>query len=257
MASNDPLGNPASELVRKLTPRLLALILIVLLVALALVIFVALSRGGSVNLRDMTFSAPNEQSETISRLEALNVECTSELDAQTQQVNTLGERPTKEDLDQCQARYSQAVPIDKLVQIIGPADSGEAMLSKIQELATKDEDYAQLKQNYFFKLFVLERRIPDYGNSISTHYDRENRREVYKLIQEILLELGFYQGGIDGAQPATMEAVIKFQDTYNAKLQSDANLVTTDVSIEELKPLGHVGYRTLEAFRSWYRENQS
>ena len=99
------------------------------------------------------------------------------------------------------------------------------------------------------------------GNSISTHYDRENRREVYELIQEILLELGFYQGDIDGAQPTTMVAVIKFQDTYNAKLLSDADLAAAeggaDVGVEELKPLGHVGYRTLEAFRSWYRESRS
>ncbi len=255
MSLDDSTGDPISAVVKKLTPRLLATLLIVLLLALTLVISFALFRGGSVNLREMTFSTPSEQNQTIASLQASKGECEAKLKEASQQANELIDRPTKEALSQCEARYSQAIALEELAQIIGAESSREEVLAKLRKLAKTDRNYVQLKQNYFFKLFLLETRIPQYGKSISTRYDNGNRRDTYELIQEILLELGFYEGNIDGSQKSTMNAVIVFQEAYNKRLLQGVNPDDAANSVEILRPLGHVGYRTLEAFRSWYREN--
>lgn len=255
MSLDDSTGDPISAVVKKLTPRLLATILIGLLLALTLVISFALFRGGSVNLKEMTFSAPSEQNEKIASLQASIGECEVKREEASRQADELIDRPTKEALSQCEARNAQAIALEDIAQIIGTERSREEVLSKVQKLAKTDNNYAQLKQNYFFTLFLLETRIPQYGKSISTLYDNGNRRETYELIQEILLELGFYEGNIDGSQKSTMNAVIVFQETYNKRLLRGVNPDDAAASVEILQPLGHVGYRTLEAFRSWYREH--
>lgn len=247
--------NVALEIAKKLTPRLLALILIATLIALTLVISLTLYRGGSANLKDMIFSVPDNQSKTISALEEELKKCSTATESIEQKLNGHNEHPTNEALLQCEDKYSKSIPLDKISQFIGKSKSADEAISKIEKLAIIKTDFTKLKQNYFFKLFILERLIPQYGKSISTHYDGENRRDTYKLLQEILLELGFYNGAITGSQISTKNAVTEFQLAYNKKLETDADMSETSIDAVILQPLGHVGYRTLEAFRSWYRNS--
>lgn len=252
MAENTTSNNVALEIVKKLTPRLLAIILIGTLAALTLAMILTLFRGGSVNLKDMTFNVPDNQDKTITELEKDLAQCESKSENISKELKN---HPTREALLQCENANSQTVQLKSLVQFIGNTSSADEAILKIKKLSKTREDYAKLKQNYFFKLFILERIIPQYGKSISTHYDGKDRRETYKLLQEILLELGFYNGDITGSQLPTKNAVTEFQQAYNKKLETDADMNETSVDAVLLQPLGHVGYRTLEAFRSWYRNN--
>jgi len=252
MTTNNPSENVVLEIAKKLTPRLLAIILILTLAALTFVISLALYRGGSVNLKNMTFSAPNNQDQKISSLEESLKRCKVNAKNITRQLNG---HPTKEALFECEDKNSKSLQLKDLTQFIGSTNSSTEALAKIKNLAKTETDYTKLKQNYFFKLFILERLIPQYGKSISTHYDGENRRDTYKLLQEILLELGFYKDNINGSQISTKHAVIEFQKAYNNKIEIEMDMNETSIDAIILQPLGHVGYRTLEAFRSWYRNN--
>lgn len=255
MTTNNPSENVALEIAKKLTPRILAIILTLTLVALTFVISLALYRGGSVNLKDMTFSAPNNQDQKISSLEESLKLCNLNANNVTRQLNNYDDHPTKESLLECKNINSKSLQLEDLTQFIGNAKSSEEALLKIKSLVKTETDYTKLKQNYFFKLFILERLIPQYGKSISTHYDGENRRDTYKLLQEILLELGFYNDNINGSQISTKNSVIAFQKAYNIKIENEMDMNETSIDAVILQPLGHVGYRTLEAFRSWYRNN--
>ena len=255
MTTNNPSENVVLEIAKKLTPRLLAIILILTLASLTFVISLALYRGGSVNLKDMSFSAPNNQDQKISSLEESLKHCKVNAKNITQQLNGHNEHPTKEALLKCENKNSKSLQLKDITQFIGSTKSSTEALAKIKNLAKTETDYTKLKQNYFFKLFILERLIPQYGKSISTHYDGENRRDTYKLLQEILLELGFYKDNINGSQISTKNAVIEFQKAYNNKIESEMDMNETSIDAVILQPLGHVGYRTLEAFRSWYRNN--
>ena len=255
MTTNNPSENVVLEIAKKLTPRLLAIILILALVALTFVISLALYRGGSVNLKDMTFSAPNNQDLKISSLEESLERCIVNAKNITRQLNGHDGHPTKEALSECEDKNSKSLQLKDITQFIGNTNSSTEALAKIKNLAKTETDYTKLKQNYFFKLFILERLIPQYGKSISTHYDGENRRDTYKLLQEILLELGFYNENINGSQISTKNAVIEFQKAYNNKIENEMDMNETSIDTVILQPLGHVGYRTLEAFRSWYRNN--
>ena len=255
MTTNNPSENVALEIAKKLTPRILAIILILTLVSLTFIISLALYRGGSVNLKNMTFSAPNNQDQKISNLEENLERCNANTKTITQQLNGHNDRLTKETLLECKNRNLKSLQLEDLTQLIGNTISSENALLKIKRLAKTDADYAKLKRNYFFKLFILESLIPQYGKSISTHYDGENRRDTYKLLQEILLELSFYNGLINGSQVSTKNAVIEFQKAYNNKIENEMDMNETSIDAIILQPLGHVGYKTLEAFRSWYRNN--
>jgi len=244
-----------SEIIKKLTPRLLTIVLIAVLLALTLVISFTMSRGGSVSLKDMSFSAPNGQDQKIVELEEKVKDFEVQEKALTNQLNELAKRPARVDFVQCEKRVQESISLEDIGQIIGTVASGKEAISRIGKLIKNESDYIKLKENISFKLLLLEMRIPQYGKAISTHYDGNNRRDTYKLLQEILLELGFYHGEIDGSQIPTRNAVIAFQEAYNEKLRAEAVSDIENVDKQFLQPLGHVGYRTLEAFRSWYRKN--
>jgi len=255
MDQNNSSENAFSEIVKKLTPRLLAIILIVALVALTLVISFALYRGGSVSLKKMEFSAPNSQDQEIENLMGKINDCENKTNKLTEQLKELEKRPKKIELDQCNKKMRESVSLEKIGQIIGIVNSGKEALSEIRKLKKNEDDYGKFKENFSFKLFLLEMRIPQYGKAIPTHYEGNNSSDTYKLLQEILRDLGFYKGKPDGRQESTRNAIIAFQEAYNEKLKNEAELDNGNVDKQVLQPLGYVGYRTLEAFRSWYRKN--
>ncbi|HNY92872.1 MAG TPA: hypothetical protein PKM23_15215, partial [bacterium] len=74
---------------------------------------------------------------------------------------------------------------------------------------------------------------------------RENSRTAaYRMIQELLGEVDFYSGELNGEQQATYAALVAFQQDYNTRVTEN----------EQITSLGSFGYQTLEALRSRYRQ---
>lgn len=138
------------------------------------------------------------------------------------------------------------------------------------ELASKDEQLAALLNKASAKpaacredpdglsdvsrqLYLLEKAIPQYGSSISTLVEPDfERKKAYVLIQTVLKELGFYQGLLDGDQQRTQAAVVHFQKVFNASLKS----LGVAYAPQKIDQFGFVGYKTLEAMRSTYRQQK-
>jgi hypothetical protein len=138
------------------------------------------------------------------------------------------------------------------------------------ELASKDEQLAALLNKTSAKpaacreepdsstdlsrqLYLLEKAIPQYGSSVSTLLEPDfERKKVYLQIQTVLKGLGFYQGQLDGDQQRTRAAVVHFQKVFNASLKN----LGPAYRPQKIDHLGVVGYRTLEAMRSTYRQQK-
>jgi len=238
----DELNNSAAAvIVKKLTPRLLAVVLIVALFSLTAVVAFALYRGGEVNLNGWTFSAPNENLEKVWRLEKLVAACEKE--------------NSKKDLrvEKCENRNLNSMPLERISRLLNSATSDQEITTRIQRLTIIENEYRSHKNRFTFKLFLLENNISKNGQWIATHFDSPEKIEVFKIIQEILRELDLYNGNIDGERLRTREALLKFQNAYNKKLTIENTENGTEIPV--LQPLGYVGFKTLEALRGWYRKN--
>ena len=117
------------------------------------------------------------------------------------------------------------------------------LIKEWEGLASNEQ---QNEAHYAYKLFKLEKTIPTYGAYIDTRILNSNGSltDVYALIQQILQGIRFYEGEVNGDQQLTYEALVKFQQTYNAREQEHK------IPQEDL---GLFGYRTLELVRNTYR----
>jgi len=230
-------------IIKRLTPRLLAIVVALAIVVLAVVVSYALFVGGSVDLKKGTFKAPDRPSATPTEISELN----EKLKEQQKVIDDFYKKDANQMLAECKTALSSSVPMSELAPILGVKSTAEA-LGEIRRLAVATCNDKTTENNLLFKLYQLETIIPDFGKSITTRYDSGNdRTKAFVLIQEILRELTFYDGSLDGDQKKTNEAVIKFQENFNSKLGK----LNADQKIQNL---GAVGYKTLEAMRSAYRQ---
>ena len=218
------------ELIEKLTPRLLFSFLIIALILLAAVSTYTVNQGGDVNIGAWYFnlSSSKEKDTKISQLE--------------KQVLMLSKNPIEEKLLSCQTKLEDRIPIDVITTSLDEEIDIIKIPNRVRTLKECETRYIEHSKNFYFKLFLLEREIRIHGDFITTRMDSPNRKDTYTLIQYILHELNYHHGQISGTQSSTYSAVISFQKAYNEKNPKN-----------KLLPLGYVGYRTLEAMRSWYR----
>lgn len=120
----------------------------------------------------------------------------------------------------------------------------QELLTGIKHLIEQVEEIKKEQTHYAYKLFKLEKMLPQFGGNINTRVRDERRTSIYRLIQDVMQGINFYQGIMDGQQAATFEAVKRFQEQFNERAGQ---------IIFEPENLGIFGYRTLEAIRSTYR----
>ena len=144
--------------------------------------------------------------------------------------------------DQCEAELSASFPISDIEQATGQTLSRDEIPVHLRRLADRDRTLNGYESNFAFKLFLLEHAIRDLGGSINTKIQREDRRPVYKLIQEALQEIGYYAGPIDGNSVLTYQALAQYQTEYNERFDDASRFA-----------IGFMGYGTLESIRSAHR----
>jgi hypothetical protein len=120
----------------------------------------------------------------------------------------------------------------------------DEIIPTIRKIAGEAQELENDRSHYAYKLFKIEKIMPEYGGNINTEIRDPRREEIYALIQDALQGINFYSGTIDGDQATTSEAVRNFQTKYNERAGSEYFNPTN---------YGIFGYRTLEAIRSSYR----
>ncbi|HOZ22713.1 MAG TPA: hypothetical protein PLO28_13060 [bacterium] len=200
------------DLIAKLSPKLVALLAGMALLLLAVIIGIAVYQDKDVKIFGIEISQPS--------------------------------RACQEELVRCEKNLLQSIPILELQQIIGVPLERPALVDTLRALAAYAGDAAEWRNNYNYKLFEMEKLMQRFGGSISTRIRENSRRAAYRMIQELLSEVEFYGGELNGEQQDTYTALVAFQQDYNTRVPES----------EKISSLGAFGYQTLEALRSRYRQ---
>lgn len=235
-------------LIAKLSPRVLAALLVLALFIIAGLMSYTLATGGSVesavfSLKPSSGLEPKNQAlqQQLEELHKTKQQLTAENSALKAELAT---RPNKNALTMCETELAHRIPLADVVSSLDVQQNPESWRQRAATLLTCESSLADLNNNFHFKLIVLERYIVQLGRFIATHIEHPDRIATYKHIQSVLQDVGcFPNGTITGDQTNTREAVIRFQTEFNSHVSEQ----------EQLKELGAVGFGTLEAIRSTYR----
>lgn len=214
------------QLISKLGPRALSVLIVIALLLLAGVIGYAVSVGHPVNFFGLQIGQSNEDlAAKISELQA-----------------RLNERPTHEQLNELKSQIVKALTPSDLPGIWDPTLSKEEAKSRIIEIKERAASYNELAGGADFVFLKLEREIANSGGAINTNAGTGNEVEVFQLIQSALQSIDAFQGNPNGAQVLTNRSLREFQEAYNAQVPEK----------RRLKPLGFFGWRTLSVIREEY-----
>lgn len=118
----------------------------------------------------------------------------------------------------------------------------EAVLDSLRNLINYSNTLMEHRSHYTYKLFVIKKiMLKNPRGYINTRINND-ARETYTIIQEILKELEYYDGNIDGDQQMTRTALESFQQKVNA----------LDSGYFNPRDYGIFGNKTLVAVRNLY-----
>lgn len=155
-----------------------------------------------------------------------------------------------------------SVALDVIQAALGDFWSGrDGVPANLARLVDSQRDLQRYQSNFSFRLFLLELRMGELGGPMMLSREDAGRIREYELIQDVLADIGGYEGPVDGDRLRTHDALIEFQHAFNIRWDS----VSTEPCAAEretrpvglLCPLGAFGYKTLEAIRTAHRERGS
>lgn len=235
------MGDKILRFIERIPPRLFGLWLFFVSLLFAGIVVYAISTNRVIDFKNLTISPPNTCKECVSD---------DKSGALDRLVTTADEeRSLDAEVSACRSELKNSLQMHELASVLGVKSIDEAR-SKLKWLGSMMDLSEFSKEGPRLKLYLIEGHIPKYNGSISTKIKvkgEDGRRAVYILIQEVLLDLGFYDGVLDGDRESTNLALTSFQKAYNAKLKGEAPKIDEN-------QFGLLGYRTLEALRSEYRK---
>lgn len=107
-------------------------------------------------------------------------------------------------------------------------------------LFTQKTQITDWSSSFLVKIAILNKEIPKFGSSINPRYPfNEEKRKVNKKIQELLAELNYYDGDINGDKEATTNALIKYQKSKGfTELGYLSTSTTTSMVKDHLRSAG-------------------
>jgi len=180
------------ELLKKLTPKVVGLLIALALLLLAAVLFFAVARGSDVSFWGVQISQPSTA--------------------------------LKQEIEFLKTQLQHTIALDDLNGLIDSTQNKAAALAQIKQLAVQAGQMKEWENKFSYKLFQLELLISRYGNFISTSIPGADRRPAYALIQSVLAEVDFYQGEVDGDMNKTHNALVAFQTDYNTHMPEGAKI---------------------------------
>ncbi len=199
-------------IITRLTPKVLTFLIAMGMLLLAAIVGIAVFRGSEVKIFGIEISQPS--------------------------------KACQEDLAHCRQALQASVTVTEFQEIVHVPLTKTQALDTLRALVKSAEAVNSWRANFNYRLFEIEQQMMRYGGFISTRIADGERIAVYRMIQALLSDLGFYEGPLDGAQRATHEALVAFQNDYNTRV----------TEAERISALGSFGYHTLEAVRSRYRQ---
>lgn len=235
------------QLIGKLGPRTLAVLIATALLLMTGVILYAVRSGHPVSVFGLSIDPSKAELQTeVSVLRKKLEQCAvprQELELQIRDLaRELEARPTIEALGALKSQIAQALTPADLPGIWDGPMSKDDILVRLRMMKKRTDDYQRLEGSPDFVFLKLEREISISGGAVNTNIAGESARDVFRLIQTALQFIDAFQGSPDGMQASTNRALEEFQTAHNAKLPKE----------QQLKPLGFFGRRTLALIRNNY-----
>lgn len=207
-----------NTVITRLTPRIIAILILTAIFTFAGVLAFAIHKGKMVEFWGLKISGGNVQAGPAGK--TANMKKAADVCISPQDLSLVSET------------------------VFVQGQSKDELIARIKELLASSDELEENEAHYAYRLFQIEKSIPKYGTSIDTAIRDGSRVDVYKKIQEALQGIKVYNGPINGDQQSTYEAVVKFQSAYNRQAGKE---------IFDPKTFGIFGHGTLEAIRSTYR----
>jgi uncharacterized coiled-coil protein SlyX len=193
-------------LLAKLTPRIVALILMAAIVSLAGLVILAIFKGAEVDLLGFKVNARGTQPPA-----GVVTKVTAE--------DFIARLPTR-------VRGSPEEAKQKIDAELGASDKKSTTIATLEErvaaleqtvrrLTEEKDNLQQTVEKSRDKFLNLIQRLEDertrWEGSINTNIRVEEKSEVFRLLQQLLQRIGYYDGPIDADPPRTREALKKYK----------------------------------------------
>lgn len=124
---------------------------------------------------------------------------------------------------------------NRIVELQTEALKKDELIRKREEtIYDHKREIIDMGSSFLAKISSLNRDIPKFGSSINPLYPfNEEKRKVNMKIQELLAELNFYTGEINGDRMETSRALIEYQKSKGFTKLGYLSMPTTNSMIED------------------------
>lgn len=199
-------ANLTHALLAKLTPRIVALVLIAAIVALAGVVVLAIFKGAEVDLLGFKVNARGTEAAPAAPKKVSAEDF----------IATLPTRVRGSPKDARQNIDAELSASDKKSTTIAALEERVAALEQTvrrltQEKANLQATVEKSRDKFLNLIQRLEDERARWEGSINTNIRVEEKSEVFRLLQQLLQRIGYYDGPIDADPARTREALKKYK----------------------------------------------
>lgn len=181
------------KVLSKLTPRIIAIVLIVVILAFVFVILIAVNKGADIDFWGFEISPEGKIDQTT----AQEVVGLNESKQKSTKIDTLEER--------IEAIKNRLAKTEKQL-----AQVREEKID-LQRLIEEKED------KYLNRIIRLEDEITRWEGSINTSVKVDEKKDVFRLVQQLLRRIGYYDGPMDADPFRTQEALSNYKQDKGFK----------------------------------------
>jgi len=224
----------ADTLIHKLTPRFIAIIFIIMIFLLTIVIIFAVHQGADVNLfgiRIMAKSNGTQPKDPAPIMSADKFIDTLPFKLRDTPENT--RRKIEEEIRLSNEKSEKIAELERKVEDLEKtlADTADKLDLAIEERTELQNILDKSKDKFFSWIMRLEEEMAKWDGSINTEIRIEEKAEVFRLIQELLRRIGFYQGEVDGDPIQVREALRAYKIAKGFKDEELWNTITKETII--------------------------
>lgn len=206
------------KVLSKLTPRIIAILLTVVVFAFVVVILIAINKGAEINFWGFEISPKGKvdhhsASDVAGGMTAQEFVATLPIDVQGSVEESRKKIATK------------IGTLEERVEAIeNELTETKKQLAQVLEEKTNLQRIIEEKEDRFLnKIIRLEDEITRWEGSINTSVKVDEKQEVFRLVQQLLRRIGYYVGPIDADPIRTREALSKYKQDKGFK---DEELLT-------------------------------
>ena len=222
-----------NTIIGRLTPRLIATILLIAILLLAFVIIFAVYQGAEVDFFGFKISNRDQFSSKEPKIVMTADDFINTLPYRIRDTPEITRQKIEEELSWSDDKST------RIKELEGRVIDLEKDLNQIRdklnsEIKEKNELQIALdksKDKFFSRVMHMEEEMSKWEGSINLEIRVQEKTEVFRLIQELLRRIGYYQGEIDAEPKRAREALRAYKIAKGFKDEELWNTITKETVI--------------------------